>query len=144
MRNNILYTGGTFDILHYGHLKFLKQCRLISDNVIVSLNNDSFIEKYKGVKPVMSYKERYDSLSHCQYVDEIIENKYDSDSKRLIEEIMPNIIAIGTDWAGKDYYRQMGFTQEWLDEKEIVLVYLPYGDTGISTTEIKKRIKKCY
>ena len=113
-------------------------------NVIVSLNNDSFIEKYKGVKPVMSYKERYDSLSHCQYVDEIIENKYDSDSKRLIEEIMPNIIAIGTDWAGKDYYRQMGFTQEWLDEKEIVLVYLPYGDTGISTTEIKKRIKKCY
>lgn len=51
------------------------------------------------------------------------------------------LIAIGTDWAGKDYYRQMGFTQEWLDEKEIVLVYLPCVDTGISTTEIKKRIK---
>ena len=137
-----LYTGGTFDILHYGHLKFLKQCRLISDKVIVSLNKDSFVEEYKRVKPIMSYKERYDSLSHCFYVDEIIENKYDSDSKRLIEEIMPNIIAVGTDWAGKDYYSQMGFTQDWLEEMNIVLCYLPYGNTGISTSEIKNRIKK--
>lgn len=137
-----LYTGGTFDILHYGHLKFLKQCKLISDKVIVSLNKDSFVEKYKGVKPIMSYKERYDSLSHCCYVDEIIENKYDSDSKRLIEEINPNIIAVGTDWAGKDYYSQMGFTQDWLEEMDIVLCYLPYGNTGISTSEIKNRIKK--
>ncbi len=137
-----LYTGGTFDILHYGHLKFLKQCSLISDKVIVSLNKDSFVEKYKGAKPIMSYKERYDSLSHCCYVDEIIENKYDSDSKRLIEEIKPNIIAVGTDWAGKDYYSQMGFTQDWLEEMNIVLCYLPYGNTGISTSEIKNRIKK--
>jgi glycerol-3-phosphate cytidylyltransferase len=137
-----LYTGGTFDILHYGHLKFLKQCKLISDKVIVSLNKDSFVEKYKGVKPIMSYKERYDSLSHCCYVDEIIENKYDSDSKRLIEEIKPNIIAVGTDWAGKDYYSQMGFTQDWLEEMDIVLCYLPYGNTGISTSEIKNRIRK--
>lgn len=136
-----LYTGGTFDILHYGHLKFLKQCRLISDKVIVSLNKDSFVEEYKGVKPIMSYKERYDSLNHCCYVDEIIENKYDSDSKRLIEEVKPNIIAVGTDWAGKDYYSQMGFSQDWLDEMGIVLCYLPYGNTGISTTEIKNRIK---
>lgn len=137
-----LYTGGTFDILHYGHLKFLKQCKLISDKVIVSLNKDSFVEKYKGIKPIMSYKERYDSLSHCCYVDEIIENKYDSDSKRLIEEINPNIIAVGTDWAGKDYYSQMGFSQDWLEEMDIVLCYLPYGNTGISTSEIKNRIKK--
>ena len=90
----------------------------------------------------MSYKERYDSLSHCCYVDEIIENKYDSDSKRLIEEIKPNIIAVGTDWAGKDYYSQMGFTQDWLEEMDIVLCYLPYGNTGISTSEIKNRIRK--
>ncbi len=45
----------------------------------------------------------------------------------------------GDDWAKKDYYTQMQFTQDWLDENDIVLVYLAYT-RGISTTEIKKRI----
>lgn len=142
MRSNKLYTGGTFDILHYGHLKFLKQCKLISSHVVVCLNRDSFVERYKGVKPIMSFKERKVSLEHCKYVDEVIENKYDENSRSMIELVKPKIIAVGSDWAGKNYYSQMGFSQDWLDENEIVLAYLPYGNTGISTTEIKKRIRE--
>jgi glycerol-3-phosphate cytidylyltransferase len=142
MKSNKLYTGGTFDILHYGHLKFLKQCKLISNHVVVCLNRDSFVERYKGVKPIMSFKERKISLEHCKYVDEVIENKYDENSRSMIELVKPKIIAVGSDWAGKNYYSQMGFSQDWLDENEIVLAYLPYGNNGISTTEIKKRIKE--
>ena len=50
--------------------------------------------------------------------------------------VQPDFIVIGSDWAKKDYYKQMNFTQEWLDENEIVLIYIPYTQ-GVSTTEIK-------
>ena len=53
---------------------------------------------------------------------------------------MPDIIAVGSDWEGRDYYSQMGFTQNWLDARGISLVYLPYT-IGISSTDIKNRLK---
>lgn len=135
----ILYTGGTFDLLHYGHMNFLKQCSKISDKVIVSLNTDEFIYKYKKKYPVMNYVERKKSLEGLKYVHEVIENVGNEDSKPAILSVKPNIVAIGDDWAKKDYFDQMQFTQDWLDEQNIVLVYLSYTK-GVSTTDIKKRI----
>ena len=49
------------------------------------------------------------------------------------------MIIVGSDWAKKDYYKQMGFTQDWLDYNNIYMMYVPYTKT-ISTTEIKKRL----
>lgn len=138
--NTKLYTGGTFDMFHYGHVNFLKKCSMISSEVIVSLNSDEFIEEYKGAPPIMTFNERKKSLLACQYVDIVIENTGNSDSKVAIESCNPGIIAIGDDWAAKDYYSQMNFTQEWLDEKDMVLLYLPYT-RGISTSEIKHRFR---
>ena len=139
--SKILYTGGTFDLLHFGHFNFLKKCKSICDEVVVSLNTDEFIEQFKGKKPVMSYQERENSLLYCQYVDKVVPNFSGEDSKPSILSTNPSIIAIGDDWAHKDYYSQMNFTQEWLDEKSIVLVYIPYTK-GISTTEIKRRLSE--
>lgn len=135
-----LYTGGTFDLFHFGHVNFLSKCRLMSDRVVVALNTDEFIKKFKGAAPIMSYQERERSLMSCPYVDEVIPNLGGSDSKPSINWIKPHIIAIGDDWAHKDYYTQMDFTQQWLDENNIVLVYVPYTK-GISTTDIKTRIR---
>ena len=81
------------------------------------------------------------SLLNCQYVSKVVPNKGGEDSKPSILKVQPNIIAIGDDWAKKDYYKQMSFTQEWLDNNNIILVYLAYTQ-GISTTEIKNRIQK--
>lgn len=139
MSSKTVYTGGTFDIPHVGHVNFLRQCSLLGD-VVVSLNTDEFIEKYKGSRPVFSYKERYGLLKLVPFVTGVVPNSGGSDSKIAIEEVSPDIIAIGSDWAKKDYYKQMGFTQEWLDEKQILLVYLPYTKL-ISTSEIKRRLK---
>ncbi len=136
----VLYTGGTFDLFHYGHVNFLKQCKLLADEVVVSLNSDEFIERFKGKPPVLSYRERESSLLGCKYVDRVVENIGGSDSKVSILQVKPNIVAIGDDWAKKDYYSQMSFTQEWLDDNEIVLVYIPYTK-GVSSTAIKERVK---
>jgi glycerol-3-phosphate cytidylyltransferase-like family protein len=107
--------------------------------VVVSLNTDEFIEAYKGKPPVISYKDRYEVLMACRYVDWVIPNSGGADSKPAIQEASPDIIAIGSDWARKDYCAQMGFTQDWLDERAISLIYIPYT-AGISSTAIKARL----
>lgn len=71
----VLYTGGTFDLFHFGHINFLKQCKNISEKVVVSLNADDFVERFKGQKPILSYKEREKSVRYCKYVDEVIKMK---------------------------------------------------------------------
>ena len=100
-----LYTGGTFDLFHYGHANFLRQCSLISDEVIVSLNTDEFILDYKSKSPILNYDERKKSLLSCRYVDKVIENIGCADSKPSILQVNPDIIAIGDDWAGGNYYK---------------------------------------
>ena len=135
-----LYTGGTFDLFHAGHVKFLERCSQISDEVMVSLNTDEFIEAYKGKPPVMTYQERLTTLAGCRYVDRVIPNVGGADSKVAIDRVRPDIVAIGSDWARKDYYKQMQFDQDWLDERNISLIYIPYT-RGISSTDIKRRLK---
>ena len=139
----ILYTGGTFDLFHFGHQNFLKQCKRLSDYVVVSLNTDDFVERFKGGKTILNFKEREQSLRHCKYVDEVIKNGAGEDSRACILTVKPQIIAIGDDWAHKDYYKQMGFDQRWLDDNQITLVYIPYT-RSISASEIKERVLKTY
>lgn len=133
-----VYTGGTFDLFHAGHVNFLRQCAKLG-RVVVSLNPDWFIEKYKGKAPIIPYHDRKAVLEACKYVYEVIENSGGDDSKPAIEKAQPDFIVVGSDWAAKDYCSQMKFTKEWLYEHNIVLLYVSYTE-GISTTEIKKRI----
>lgn len=132
-----VYTGGTFDLFHSGHVAFLKRCADFG-SVTVSLNTDEFIAAYKGRPPIMTYAERRAVLLGCKWVDEVIANEGGADSKIAIEKARPDIVAIGSDWARKDYYKQMQFSQDWLDARGIMLLYIPYS-SGISSTEIKRR-----
>lgn len=140
MSNRKVYTGGTFDLFHRGHVNFLRQCKEIGDYVIVSLNTDEFIYRYKGEYPVVSYEDRKEVLLSCKYVDKVIPNSEGEDSKPAILDVNPKFIVIGSDWAKKDYYKQMNFTQEWLDENGYMLIYIPYTE-NVSTTLIKKKLK---
>ncbi len=139
----IVYTGGTFDLFHAGHVRLLKRCKEIAGTtgeVVVSLNTDEFILEYKGKAPICSFEERREALEACRYVDRVIPNLGGKDSTQAIALVAPDLIVIGSDWARKDYYSQMGFTQDWLDELGIGLAYIPYTQ-GVSSTDIKARIR---
>jgi cytidyltransferase-like protein len=90
----IIYTGGTFDLFHKGHVNLLQWCRSIGEEVVVSLNTDEFIYSYKGKNPIVSFEERKEVLLACKYVDRVIPNYAGADSKPSILSIMPNIIVI--------------------------------------------------
>lgn len=135
-----VYTGGTFDCLHAGHVAFLMWSAELGE-LTVSLNTDEFIERYKGKPPLYTYQERLSHLNLLSFVHEVIPNDGGEDSRPVIERVAPNYITIGSDWARKDYYAQMGFDQDWLDERAIALVYMPRLGT-ISTTEIKQRVDR--
>jgi glycerol-3-phosphate cytidylyltransferase len=134
----LIYTGGTFDLFHAGHVEFLRRCKDFG-HVTVALNTDEFIADYKGKPPVMSFQERLSVLEACKYVDRVIPNSNGADSKPSILYSQANLIVIGSDWARRDYYKQMGFTQDWLDQYGIGLAYIPYT-ANISSTIIKQRM----
>lgn len=126
-------TLGTFDVFHYGHLHFLQQIANYGE-VVVAVNSDRFVTEYKG-KPVLTEDERATPFRLLGM--EVVIN--DGPGKETIKYVRPDVIAIGSDWARKDYLKQIDITQDELDELGISLLYVPYTQ-GISTTDIKGRI----
>jgi bifunctional ADP-heptose synthase (sugar kinase/adenylyltransferase) len=119
-------------------LDFLKVCEQLGDNLVVGVNSDKFTKSFKEA-PIMNETERMYTLSRNGYYP--ILNT--SAGKSLIEEVKPNILAVGSDWARKDYLKQIDVTQDWLDKRHIILCYIPYIQAlPISSTEIKRRVRE--
>lgn len=148
----MIYLGGTFDLLHEGHIELLREASKFG-KVIVALNTDEFCERYKGKKPILPYSERKIMLEAVKYVYLVVKNIGGEDSKVTInalkygmceetsEQIKIDAVAHGTDWTGDSLYKQMGFTQEWLNKEMISMLYIP-RTTGESTTRIKERLNE--
>jgi glycerol-3-phosphate cytidylyltransferase len=137
-----IITLGTFDCLHIGHIKLLQKCKEMAGcgKVTVGLNSDQFIFDYKGNPPIMNYKERMDVILELKLVDSVMINSQScGDAKQVILDSKADMIVIGSDWARKDYVKQLGIDWDWLDEHGIGICYVTYTP-GVSTTEIKKRI----
>lgn len=141
----IVYTGGTFDLFHAAHVELLRQCAKLAGPdgaVTVGLNTDEFITAYKGHPPTCSYDEREAVLRACRHVDDVVANSGGPDSRPVIETARPELLVIGTDWAYRDYYAQLGLDQRWLDERGITLLYVAHArSTQVSSTEIRRRIR---
>ena len=138
----IVYNGGTYDLLHPGHLFVFRQMRELAGpdgKVVVAVNSDEFVAEFKGHPPVQSYEERAAMLAALRDVDEVWKNVGGADSKPAIEMVRPDIIAVGRDWWSEDdskYLNQMGFDWPWLDARGIRLVYLDWKD-GHSSTNLR-------
>lgn len=141
--NADVYTGGTFDLFHDGHVFFLGVCREIAGEtgrVIVGLNGDDFVARYKDRRPVYSYAERESILRACRHVDNVVLNWGNEDSSLIVDALRPRFVVIGSDWACRDYHRQMGFTNEWLRERDITILYVERGSIRTSSTDVVRRV----
>lgn len=134
-----IYVGGSFDLFHFGHIELLRQAKKKADFVIVALNTDEFHKRYKGEYPILTLKERMQTVRGCKYVDLVDINNGDEDSSECILRHKPDYILHGNDWKGEKLLKQMGITHMFLDKNNIEMIYVPYTE-NISSTEIKKRI----
>lgn len=131
-----VYTGGTFDRFHQGHRDLLRYCRMLAGPdgiVVVGLNTDGFVERYKGQLPAQTYTSRQLYLL-ADGVDLVVANIGDEDSRIAIEGARPDVIVIGSDWHSKDYLAQLGLDFDWLDQRRIVLAYAPRPTIGPRTS----------
>ncbi len=120
-------TYGTFDLLHYGHIRLLKRAKELGDYLIVALSTDEFNE-IKGKKAYHNYETRKKMLEAIRYVDLVIpennwEQKIDDVKKYFVD-----VTVMGSDWAGSDRF---DYLKDYCE-----LVYLDRTE-GISTTKIK-------
>jgi cytidyltransferase-like protein len=138
----IVYNGGTYDLLHPGHLFVFRQMRELAGpdgRVVIALNTDDFVEQFKDHAPVQTYMEREAVLLGLRDIDAVIPNVGGADARPAIESVGPDIIAVGRDWWSEDdskYCRQMGFTSEWLSDRGIRLVYMDWMP-GHSSTNLR-------
>lgn len=137
-----IYNGGTYDGLHAGHLHVFRQMRALAGSdgeVIVGLNTDDFVQRFKGHPTVQKLAERIELVAALRLVDRVVVNTGDEDSKPVLEAVMPDVIAVGHDWYSEDdsrYCRQMGFTSNWLEERGIRLHYMRFLP-GHSSTNLR-------
>ncbi len=125
-----IITYGTYDLLHWGHIRLLKRAKALGDYLIVALSTDE-INEFKGKAAYHSYAERKMMLEAIRYVDLVIPESDWEQKRSDIVKYQVDIFAIGDDWEGKfDYLNTL-----------CEVVYLPRTE-GVSTTKIKNDLEK--
>jgi tRNA threonylcarbamoyl adenosine modification protein (Sua5/YciO/YrdC/YwlC family) len=131
----LVFTNGCFDILHAGHVSYLKFAREQGDALCVGLNSDASVRRNKGdTRPIIDEMNRAELLASLRFVDYVV--FFDDDEpKNIIAEILPDILVKGKDWAhyvsGADIVEANGGKVVLADMVE-----------GLSTTNIIEKILK--
>lgn len=131
VQETVVFTNGCFDILHPGHIEYLKKSKTLGDRLVVGLNSDSSVKRLKGnSRPFNNETHRKMMLESLAFVDEVI--IFDEDTPYdLIYKLKPDIITKGGDY----------------EEKQVVghdiakVVILPLVDNH-STTNIINRLRE--
>ena len=123
-------TYGTFDVLHYGHIRLLKRAKELGDYLIVALSTDEF-NALKGKKSFYPYEIRKELLKSIKYVDQIIPEENWEQKITDVKKYGIDVFVIGSDWQGK-----IDFLKEFCE-----VVYLERTD-GISSTKVRNEIQQ--
>ena len=98
-----ILTYGTFDLLHYGHIRLLKRAKAMGDYLIVALSTDEF-NAGKGKKAYHTYETRKKMLEAIRYVDLVIPEESWEQKINDVKEYHVDTVVMGGDWAGSDKF----------------------------------------
>ena len=129
-----VFTSGSFDLFHIGHLNILERSAALGDELIVGVSTDELIQHYKGMPPIIPFEQRFRIISSLKCVTKAVKQVKLTEVAQLQREDI-DIVTIGDDWINK-YLEGL----EWMKQqpgKEVV--YFPYTP-DVSTTRIKKKI----
>ncbi|MBI4690206.1 MAG: D-glycero-beta-D-manno-heptose 1-phosphate adenylyltransferase [Nitrospirae bacterium] len=127
----VVFTNGCFDIIHVGHVRYLKDAKALGDVLVVGLNSDMSVSAIKPGRPINPQDHRAEILASLYMVDYV--TLFDEDTPHeLIKLLQPDILVKGGDWKKEDIVGS-DIAKETYS--------LPYVK-GISTTELIEKIKK--
>jgi len=128
---------GTFDLLHPGHISFLKQAKKQGDFLIVIIACDHTVKKIKGFWPHQNEKERLSNVKKLEIADKVIFGKHNLRKKYdIIEKIKPNIICLGYDQ--KFFINDLPKVLRKLNLKTKVIRLKPFKPRQFKSSIIKK------
>ncbi|MBE6045166.1 MAG: glycerol-3-phosphate cytidylyltransferase [Clostridiales bacterium] len=128
MRRVLTY--GTYDLLHYGHIRLLKRAKALGDYLIVAISTDEF-NAGKGKKAYHNYETRKEMLEAIRYVDLVIPEETWEQKIDDVKNYHVDVVVMGSDWEGSERFEILR------DYCEVV--YLDRTE-GVSTTKIKEEL----
>ena len=135
-KKRVVFTNGCFDILHAGHVAYLREARKLGDALVVALNSDSSVRAIKGkTRPINKEADRAIVLSALYFVD-YVTIFADPTPERLIKALKPDVLVKGADWKAK-YIVGADFVKSYGGK----VVRVPFIK-GYSTTSVLKEIGK--
>ena len=126
----LVYTVGTFDMLHVGHLALLEQCRSLGDDVVVGVASDSVVNSYKPYAPVIPLDQRQEMLEALRCVDRV-RPYYELEYVSACKELNVDIFVVGEDWGAKPHNIDV---EEYLKSQGKKIVQVLYNPRTSSTT----------
>lgn len=127
------YTQGVYDMFHIGHLRLINNAKARCERLIVGVNSDALVEKYKHKTPVINEHDRREIVANIRAVDECVVSDT-LDKVAMHEKLGFDAIFIGDDWKGNARWAQ---TERDLAAIGVDLVYLPHTQ-GISSTGLRE------
>jgi len=131
--NKRIFTTGSFDLLHIGHVNILLKAKALGDYLIVGVSSDELIKSYKGIHPVIKYNDRASLIKELRCVDEVVKQRTLVDIDQFIE-LKADIFVLGDDWK----YNCSNKGINWLRNNNKI-VWVPYTQ-HLSTSKIKTHI----
>jgi glycerol-3-phosphate cytidylyltransferase len=135
----VVYTVGTFDLLHVGHLALLEYCATLGDTVAVGVASDEVVKLYKPNIPVIPLEQRIEMLQALRCVD-IVLPYHELDYIDVCKEVKADIFVIGEDWGRKPHNQGI---EDFLKSQGKEVVQIKYSPKN-SSTSIKKDVLSLY